>query len=591
MSLGTLFRRLSGALLSRFADRQFEAGMAKRTSGDEAGAVQSLLNAIAIDPNHAKAHYWLGLIHARRRSYDDSARHLERALVIDPYIAGGWVDLGNVHYWRGDHNKARASFRAALSADPDSASALSNLGLLLKEAGQFDEALVHLRRACEVAPDAESPLRNLMLTLADSNRAAEAVTVGANALAANPDRYEAHLFLGIAHSRLHEPARALACYDAAARLRPDQAEVHRNRGRALQDLGRIEEATASYERALELQPDYPIARLDRALARLLAGDYESAWEDYEARRASEDFPRRDAVFPEWDGSALQGRSVLVYCEQGVGDEIMFASCLPELVRTARDCVIECEPRLAALFGRSFPEATVYPATHDRVVPGQIEARGIDFEMPIGSLPRIFRPTRAHFPRHTGYLKPDAMRVARWRQRLAESGGRLKVGISWTGGVEKTRRPVRSIALERWLPILRVPGASFVSLQYTPEAAGEARALGAAHGIHLDHWQEAIDDFDETAALVGALDLVVSVCTAVVHLGGALGQRVWVMTPHSPEWRYGITGDAMPWYPSVKLIRQPVPGDWDRVISSVAAELSELARAAAAGERGLPAAAE
>jgi tetratricopeptide (TPR) repeat protein len=586
----SLIRRLAGTLLSRFAERQFKAAMALQTSGDDSGAVKNLLNAIAIDPNHAQAHYRLGLIHARRRAYDDSARHLERALVIDPYIAGGWVDLGNVHYWRGDYNKAHASFRAALNADPDSASALSNLGLLLKEAGQFDEALVHLRRACEVAPDAESPLRNLMLTLADSNRAAEAVTVGEKALALNPDRYEAQLFLGIAHSRLHDPARALACYEAAARIRPDQAEVHRNLGKALQDLGRLEDAISHYDRALGLQPEYPTARLDRALARLLLGDYQKAWEDYEARRQSEDFPRRESAFPEWDGSTLQGRSVLVYCEQGIGDEIMFASCLPDLVRTARECVIECEPRLTALFSRAFPGATVYPAAPDRVVPEEIEARDIEFEMPLGSLPRIFRPTRAHFPRHSGYLKADNARVGRWRQRLAELGPTLKVGISWTGGVEKTRRPARSIALERWLPILRVAGASFVSLQYTPEAASEARAL-AAHGIQVAHWQEAIDDFEETAALVEALDLVVSVCTAVVHLSGALGRRAWVMTPHTPEWRYGIAGETMPWYPSVKLIRQTVPGDWSPVISAVAADLSELARATVAGARSLPAAPE
>lgn len=576
MSLGSLIRRSLRALLARLAERQFNAAMARRASGDESGSVQRLTNAIALDPHHARAHYWLGVILARRRAYDESARHLERALVLDPYIEGGWVDLGNVHYWRGDFGKARASFRAALAAAPDSAAALSNLGLLLKEAGQFDEALVHLRRARELDPDAESPLRNLMLTLVDSNRASEALEAGASALARNPERYEAHLFTGIAHSRLLDPARALASYDAAVRIRPDAAEAHRNRGKALQDLGNLPEAITSFDRALELQPDYPVARLDSAVARLLTGDFERGWEDYEARRASEDFPRRETAFPEWEDDPLQGRSVLVYCEQGLGDEIMFASCLPELIKTARECVIECEPRLEKLLRRSFPEATVYPAAADRVPPDDIVQRGLDFELPIGDLPRIFRRARADFPRHSGYLKADRERVAYWRERLAESGGGLKVGISWTGGVEKTRRPMRSIALERWLPILEAPAVSFVSLQYTPEAGNEVEAIRAAHGIRIEHWRQAIDDYDETAALVGALDLVISVCTAVVHLGGALGQRVWVMTPHSPEWRYGISGDTMPWYPSVKLIRQPVARDWDTVIASVAANLRELA---------------
>jgi tetratricopeptide (TPR) repeat protein len=587
----SLIRRLAAALLSRFAERQFKAGTALRAAGDESGAVKSLLNAIAINPNHAQAHYQLGLIHAGRRAHDDSAKHLERALVLDPYIKDGWIELGRVHYRRGDSQRARSSFRAAVAATPDSVVALASLGMLFKEAGLFDEALVHLRRAHQLAPDEESPLRDLMLTLVDSGRCGDALAVGEGALAQNPGRFEAQLFLGIAHHRLRDPTRALAFYDAAAAIRPNDAEAHRNRGRALQDLGRVPEAIESFERALQSEPDYPLARLDNALARLLVGDYERGWEAYEARRSSADFPKREAVFADWDGNALQGRSVLVYCEQGIGDEIMFASCLPELVRTASECVIECEPRLVGLFGRSFPEAIIYPAAPDRVVPDEVEAREIDFEIPLGSLPLIFRPTRAHFPRHTGYLKPDSLRVARWRQRLAESGDGLKVGISWIGGVEKTRRPMRSIALERLLPVLGVPGVSFVSLQYTAGAVGEVQALSAAHGISIAHWQEAIDDFDETAALVDALDLVISVCTAIVHLGGAIGQRVWVMTPHSPEWRYGISGASMPWYPSVKLVRQPVAGDWDAVISAVSSDLRELAQTSAVSGKGPAAVAE
>jgi len=584
MSLVSILRKPLRALLGRLARRQFERATTLKAAGDEGGSVQCLLNAIAIDPDHARAHFELGRILAGRRSYDDAARHLERAMVLDQYIDGGWLELGNVHYWRGDSPKARASFRAALAAAPDSVPALANLGLLLKEAGQFDDALVHLRRAHQLAPDVESPLRNLLLALVDSGRAEEAVTVAESALAANPDRYEARLFLGIARSRLNDPARALACYEAAARLRPDAAEAHRNRGRALQDLGRLEDAIAAYSRSLELQPDYSIARLDLALARLLNGDYERGWEDYEARRAIGDFPARAGAFAEWDGSPLVGRGVLVYSEQGLGDEIMFASCLPALIADARECVIECEPRLAGLFRRSFPGATVYPAARDRAVPADITRRELDFELPGGSLPRIYRHARADFPRHTGYLRPDPQRLDRWRRRLAESGGGLKVGISWTGGVEKTRRPVRSIALERWLPILQVPAVSFVSLQYTPEAGAEVAKLRSAHDVRIEHWQEAIDDYEETAALTSALDLVISVCTALVHLGGALGQRVWVLTPRSPEWRYGMGGDAMAWYPSVKLIRQSEAGEWAPVIATVLADLRALAQTQGLGPR-------
>lgn len=572
------------ALHGRRARSLFAAGIAQQQAGDHDGARRCFEQALALDPQHAGAHHRLGIMLVQSRSYADSARHLERAMTLDPYLEGGWVDLGNVHYWLGDYRKACASFRAALAAAPDSVPALANLGLVLKEAGQVDEALVHLRRARELAPEAEAPLRNLMLALIDSDRCDEAFDIATKALERDPARYEAHFFFGLACHQLLDPAQALVRYDAAMKLRPGQAELYRNRGLALQELGRLPEAIEDYERALALQPEYPLARLNLALARLLVGDYERGWEEYEARRSSEDYPRRDARFPSWDGAPLAGRTLLVFSEQGLGDEIMFASCLPQLIERAGHCIVECGPKLLKLFSRSFPAATVYAATPDRSLPREIAARDIDVEIAAGSLPRFFRRNLNDFPRHDGYLRAEPGRIACWRERLAQLGPGLKVGISWTGGVHKTRRPLRSVPLEQWLPILETPQVRFVSLQYTAEAGTEVAELRAQHGVMIEHWPEAIDDYHETAALVCALDLVISVCTAIVHLGGALGRPVWVMAPHSPEWRYGLKGDTMPWYPFVKIIRQPAFGEWGPVVFSVATELRRRAGAAAGSGR-------
>jgi hypothetical protein len=194
---------------------------------------------------------------------------------------------------------------------------------------------------------------------------------------------------------------------------------------------------------------------------------------------------------------------------------------------------------------------------------------------MGSVPQYLRQTYADFPRHSGYLKADPERVQRWRERLAALGGGLKVGISWQGGAVKTRRAVRSLALAQWLPILRAAGARFVNLQYT-DCSGEIAEFKAASGIELVDWPEVREDYEDTAALVSALDLVISVCTAVIHLGGALGKPVWVMAPYSPEWRYGIAGEEMPWYPSVRVFRQPRYGEWEPVIERVADELQRRA---------------
>jgi hypothetical protein len=257
---------------------------------------------------------------------------------------------------------------------------------------------------------------------------------------------------------------------------------------------------------------------------------------------------------------------------------MFASCLSGVVEATGHCIIECEPRLLNLFRRSFPAATVFASTPDRSLPQEVAAREVDAVIPAGSIPRLQRKSVADFPGHRGYLRADPQRVDRWRERLAQLGPGLKVGISWRGGVRKTRRALRSIPLDRWLPILGAPGTRFVSLQYTAGADAEIAQLRAQSGNAIEHWAEAVDDYDETAALLAALDLTISVCTAVIHLGGALGRPVWVMAPYSPEWRYGFTGDTMPWYPSVKVFRQPAFGEWGPVTSSVAAELRRLAGA-------------
>ncbi len=581
--LGNLLRSLIQNPLragrAKRARALFETGMAQQQSQDYENARRSFQQAVELDPENADAHLWLGVMLARdSHSYAASVRHLERALTLNPAIENGWIDLGNVYYFQRDLVKAGASFRAALAADPDSVMALVNLGVVLKESGRLEEALGHLRRAHELGPEADGTLRNLVVTLIEADQCDEALSVAFGAVRRNPSGYEAHKFHGLAHQKLHDPVQALACYDTALKMRADDAELHDHRGVAFHELGRLPQAIECYERALALRPDFSLSAFHRALARLQLADYGQGWDDYELRQLNQDYPRRQDAYPVWDGSALAGRTILIYREQGLGDEIMFASCLPQLVQAAGHCIIECEPRLQGIFRRSFPAATVFASMPDGGLPREIAGRHIDFSTPAGSIPRFLRRDLADFPRHTGYLEADPARVALWRERLSRLGPGLKVGVSWAGGVRKTRRALRSLPLDRWLPIFQAPGARFVSLQYTADAGAATSAFRDQYGIAIEHWAEAIEDYEETAALVSALDLVVSVCTAVIHLGGALGRPVWVMAPYSPEWRYGFLGDTMPWYPSVRIFRQPAFGEWEPVTISVAAALRRLAGA-------------
>ena len=251
---------------------------------------------------------------------------------------------------------------------------------------------------------------------------------------------------------------------------------------------------------------------------------------------------------------------------------MFASCIGDVIPRAGHCVIDCHPKLEKLFRRSFPEATIHGGSQvDTDLSWLERIPSADLKIPSGSLPFHFRRSLDAFPRHTGYLRADEARVQHWRSRLAVLGDGLKVGLSWRGGSRFTHRGLRSLELDQLQVLLGVQGIDFVSVQYG-DCAAEIDRLQQEKGISIAHWPEAIDDYDETAALVSALDLVISVQTAVVHLGGALGKPVWVMVPAAPEWRYGRSGSTIPWYPSVTLFRQRVLHDWQPVISEVTEHL-------------------
>lgn len=258
---------------------------------------------------------------------------------------------------------------------------------------------------------------------------------------------------------------------------------------------------------------------------------------------------------------------------------MFSSLLREVAAEAEHCLLTCTPKLHALFARSFPSVTVLPVDHGR---GQrLDAailvrrcERVDYQTRIGSLARTRRSDTASFPRHKGYLQADPARVEVARRRLATLGPGLKVGLSWRGGLEHTGSARRSVTLPQLAPLTTLAGCQFVNLQYN--TTHDERRLLESGQHNIVHWQDMLDDYEKTAALVKALDLVISVCTAVIHLGGALGQPVWVLVPRGAEWRYGTEGERMLWYPSVRLIRQvSETGSWTEVIARVVDGLKTL----------------
>lgn len=495
-------------------------------------------------------------------------------------------DAADVHLARGAAlmalrrpAQALESFEAAAALQPDSVAIRNSRGNALLSLSRDREALADFEAALEAAPDYATARYNrgvALMNLEDYEAALEAFDA---ALALDPQHVEALNNRAIALIEVGRLDEAMAMLNAALARRPGDPQVLSNRGHVLERLGRTEEALALWEQALAADPQYANAHWRRALVRLGRGDFAAGWGDYEHRWRVDTFLRnssgqvtrrlRAKLDPTLDRADLAGRHVLALGEQGLGDAVMFASMLEELRADAATVTLACDPRLTRLFGQSFPGVRVinpasipHPAAFDRI-------------LALGSLGRLYRNRLEDFPA-TPYLStaPEARR--QWVERLGPKTTRLRIGLSWRGGIPRTGRVERSLALADLKPLLDLPDCEFVSLQYGDVADEiEAANAGLARAVRAFP-KEDLDDFEDLAGLVQSLDVVVSVQTALVHLCGGLGAPCVAMLPMRPEWRYAALPDRMPWYGSVELVRQPDAGAWAPVVDEIAERLRRRA---------------
>jgi tetratricopeptide (TPR) repeat protein len=543
--------------------------------GDLDGAAAAFAAVLGAGERETRAMSGLGRIAALRGDNAGAIAWLERALDLEPTDALTGVDLARLLAAVGRHEEARDALVLAVHHQPECAPAWLQLGTLAAAAGRTDEAIDHLTRASTLAPESAEADIELGRIYQRLTRWEDGVRHYKAALARGHVSPEVYNDLATCYVPLQRNEEALSIFANLCARHPWSNVPRIGYANVLLQIGRFDEALEQYEMVLAREPNNYLAIWHRCLILLMRGRFAEGWSGYDSRLLGqvENLPRH-FPYPRWRGESLAGRTVLVHGEQGVGDEIMFASCLPDLIAQAGRVVIECRPKLARLYARSFPSARVVVTENVPVAQWLPELAGVDCQVAAGSLPGFFRQAPDRFP-GTPYLRADPARVQHWRDALAALGPGLKVGISWRGGSIRTRSGARSIDITECENLFATPGCRFVNLQYGDTAADLAR-VNRAGSIRVHHWQNAIDDYDDTAALVAALDLVVTVCTALVHLSGALGQRAWVLVPTIPEWRYGREGATVPWYGSVELLRQPAGEDWRPTLERVAGRLAAVA---------------
>lgn len=541
-------------------------------------AVEACRTLIAQEPRSAQANHFCGRALLELDRYAEAMPYLQVAVDADPDLAEAHSDLALALLKSGDFEAAERLCRRAVAIQPNEPRYRLYMAEILESTGRDKEALDELSAAQEFAPERTDVLEKLILKLDQLGMPSVALHVAERATVELGETFETQFYLAHARFSSGDLQGAVDACRRAIKFRTDVPGIYVTLGSAYLGLGKIDEAVTAYRRSLKVLPDYPDAHFHLGMVNLMRGRYRDGWAGFEYRFKIRRATRRTSE-PRWNGTSLRGRTLHVLREQGLGDDIMYSSCFPQLIRDAKHCYIECEPRLDRLFTRSFPEATFIPIVDNATKAAATSREDVDVRIFSASVPGYLRNSVRDFPDHRGYLKADPQRVAHWQAKLAALGGGVNVGISWRGGTAHTHRDRRTLSLDALFPVLSVPGVRWVNLQYGARAA-EIAALKAGQGVDITDWPEAIDgDYDETAALVGALDLVISVCTSVVHLSGALGRPVWVMAPYAPEWRYGLNGDTMPWYPAARLFRQTAIADWDSVISDVRQELTRYLLAA------------
>jgi tetratricopeptide (TPR) repeat protein len=598
---------LSAAAIAETAELNYCTGLALQRLGRHQDACSRFRRATEIAPHHVLALVGQAAACAALECYEDAEDCCKLALSYDPSCTAARVQQALTLSSRGRFNDAVALLRSLSEDEARPTAIIFALGRVFAQAGRYDEALDALSRAESLGGALAELYLETGFVLDALHRHDEAACSFERAIELCPGYARAHLNLGnerLEQNRHHD---AVTCYLRALDLRPEYLEAHDNLGNAYRAQGKFDLAESSYRRALEIEPSDIRARNNLACAlswqgrleearscfeevlrenpahieaqvnlgmlRLTQGDFERGWEGYEWRfrqtrnglaiNAPRPFP-----YPMWQGEPLAGKRLLIWGEQGIGDELLFSSMYPGVIAQSGRCTIECAGKLVSLFSRSFPGARVIA----RSEPPAAEAiAGFDYHVSAGSLARWLRRDLADFPETRAHLVPQPMRVAHWRERLAALGPGLKVGFSWRSVNLKGERALYCTCLEQWQPLFSIPGVHLICVQYD-ECAAELDDCRRRFGVRLHKFDEVdlFNDIDEAAALSKALDLVISAPTAASSLAAAVGVETWQMNV-GPDWETHGT-DRKPWHPTIVPYNRAWNATWESVMERVAGDL-------------------
>lgn len=558
-------KHMASNTTSLIPDIDLQHALSLHQSGQWADAARQYIRLLKFSPDNTLLLTNLAAVKQKLGEPEESIRLVEMSLKHDPAQPLALFLRGMACHMLNRLNEALASFDRAIALKPDHALAFHFRSIVFQKLGRLGEALESCNRAIALKPGhAESHIHRASI-LATLNRPTEALVGFDRAISLKPDRALPYVYRAAVLHSLHQSELAIASCDRAIAIQPDCDEAYINRAVILQDLKRFDEALACYDQIIALNPDHAGAYWNKSNLLLLAGDYEQGWRLHEWRNRIQ-ISNRNYPQPLWLGEhSVAGKTLLIHAEGGLGDIIQKCRYASLAANQGARVIFEVPKSLARLLSTMKCDCTI--VEKGKPLPS------FDLHTPSMSLPLAFGTTLETIPTRTPYLYSETEKQKLWQRKLG-SKTKPRVGLVWSGTarseIDSNPARIRNIPLHMLEPLLQLP-IEFHSLHKSirPE---DAAALSRFSQIQQHH--DELEDFSDTAALLGEMDLVISIDTSVAHLAGALGQPVWVMLPYSSDYRWTLDGTTTPWYPTATLFRQSAQGGWPEVISTIKGKLQQ-----------------
>lgn len=569
------------ALAPDYTESYYNLAKTYKTLGNLDLALQNYQQALHLNPDYSQARQNLGNLYLEQGEYNSAIVELKQVIAQVRDRASIHHSLAFCYHQKNERKEAISHYKKALDLNPQYISIYANLASLLHQENQVEQAIPHYKTALSHAPNSPKLHHDLAVALGAQKQLEAATDHYYRSLELEPNSPEAHNNLGVALSQQEKFEEAIAEYHRALELNPHYPDAYNNLAVALDKIGEYDGAIAAYQTCISLKPDYAEAHTNLGIALLLAGELSNGWAEYEWRYQWQTASNHRPVYqPRWNGDPFIGRTLLLYCEQGFGDCIQFLRYLPLVQERGGKIILECPRLLIDLFQIFIEEHASDPEKKVRLVARDRPLPNYHIWAPLMSLPYIFGTTLDTIPASIPYLRapvradsenssssyPEMDRLVPTVDRAIRKSAHFKVGLAWGGNPNHGNDRQRSCQFTDLLPLLDIEGIDFYSLQ----KGDRAQELAGVENItNLD---PIIQDFADTATLINQLDLIITVDTSLVHLAGAMGKPTWLLLSFVPDWRWMLDREDSPWYPTVRLFRQPARGDWHSVITAVKTQL-------------------